>query len=459
MPRPSLFAPRAPDTPTHGGLATDLYELRMAASYLGRDMTTDATFSFFVRHLPQDWGFLVVDGLGSCVDALLAYGLDPSELAFLSEIGFRPEAVDALAGLRFTGDVHAVPEGRIVLPGEPILEVTAPLPEAQVVETLVLNHLTHQIALATKATRCRVAAAGAIGLADFSMRRTHGMGAAMSVARACALAGFDATSNVEAARRHGLRAAGTMAHSFVEAFATEREAFEAFIADHGPSTLLVDTYSTDEGVRLAIEVIGRRSATGTGFGIRIDSGDLVEGARAARRRLDEAGLTDVRIVVSGGVDEHALERFRRTGAPIDLAGIGAQLGVAADAPVLDSAYKLVRHGTRDVMKLSPGKATLPGPKQVHRRRGAMADVIARRDEPIPPGHDALLAPVVQHGRLVRPDATDLTEARHRLDADLAALPPAALAAVGPDAPEAAISTPLSVLAEQVRAAIRERVSG
>ena len=411
----------AEDVMRRGPLVTDLYELTMAVSYLRRGMVAPATFSLYVRDLPPDRGFLVAGGLADALDFLAHYSLAADEADFLMQLGFPEHDVAGLAGVQFTGDVWAVPEGRVVLPGEPLLEVTAPIAEAQLVETYLVNQLTFQTAVATKAARCRLAAPG-IDLVDFALRRTHGVDAGMAVARLSAMAGFVATSNVAAARRYGLRATGTMAHSYIEAFPSEAAAFEAFAEDvPGRTTLLVDTYDTIEGVRTAIDVIRRRSPPGP-LAIRLDSGDLADLAGRARRLLDEAGLARVRIVVSGGLDEYALERIVASGAPIDAAGVGTRLGVSEDAPTLDSAYKLVEYAGRPVRKLSPGKATLPGRKQVWRRVGT--DILALRDEPGPVDAEPLLVEVMRAGERVGP-AEPIEALGARLAADLARLPPAA----------------------------------
>lgn len=425
-------------------LATDLYELTMAASYLRRGMDAPATFSLFVRRLPPGRGFLVAAGLEDCLAHLSSFAFTDDELAWLRTIGLTGEDVANLGRLRFTGDVHAVPEGRVVLPGEPLLEVTAPLPEAQLVETALVNAVTYQTAVATTATRCRLAA-GDIALVDFALRRTHGIEAGMAVARASAIAGFTGTSNVAAARRFGLVPSGTMAHSYVEAFPDEEAAFRAFAEDFPDRpTFLVDTYDTRRGVDAAIAVI-RSMGLAERAAIRIDSGDLVALSTAARDRLDAAGLPAVRIVVSGGLDEHDLAHLRRSGAPVDAAGVGTHMGVSADAPSLDSAYKLVVVGDRPVAKQSPGKATLPGAKQVWRRFDAASDVLATRDEPPPEGAEPLLVPVMRRGRrLAGPDT--LADARRRLAADLAWLPPAALRLRAPVAPAVVVSPSLARLA-------------
>ncbi len=428
-------------------LITDLYELNMAASYLRRGMVGEATFSLFVRKLPAHRGFLVAAGLEDCLAYLESFSFEDEDLAWLREAGFSPEVVAGFAGMRFTGDVHAVPEGRVVLPDEPLLEVTAPIPEAQLVETYLLNQVTFQTALATKASRCRLAA-GHIELVDFALRRTHGTEAGMAVARLSAIAGFSSTSNVEAARRFGLRAAGTMAHSYIEAFPTEAEAFRAFAQDLPErTTFLVDTYDTLTGVTTAIEVIRELGLTGS-LGVRLDSGDLVALARDARRLLDEAGLPQVRIFVSGGLDEYDLERFAAEDAPIDAAGVGTRMGVSADAPSLDSAYKLVAYDGRPVRKLSAGKATLPGAKQVWRRSPIEEDLLAQREEPGADGREPLLVPVMRAGaRVTRPDGIEA--ARARLSRDLSALPPEALALHQPVPPRVRVSDRLAVLAREV----------
>jgi nicotinate phosphoribosyltransferase len=284
-----------------GGLVTDLYELTMAVSYLRRRMVGPATFSLLVRALPPDRGFLVAAGLQDCLSFLERFGFDDDELAWLADsAGFDKATVEGLGRLRFTGQVWAVPEGRLVFAGEPLLEVTAPIAEAQLVETALLNLVSFQTAVASKAARCRLAAAGA-QLLDFAMRRSQGLEAAMAVARCSALVGFAATSNTAAARRFGLPAAGTMAHSYVEAFADERAAFGAFAEDFPDrTTFLVDTYDTLGGVRAAIAVIEELGLGGP-LRVRLDSGDLGALAVQVRRLLDAEGLPQVRIVASGGL--------------------------------------------------------------------------------------------------------------------------------------------------------------
>ncbi|WP_328336348.1 nicotinate phosphoribosyltransferase [Streptomyces violaceus] len=435
---------------------TDLYEVTMAMSYLREGMTGPATFSLFVRDLPPERGFLVAAGSESALDYLSGFRVGREDVeAFASALHRPARGLQPLLGLEFTGDVRAVPEGRIVLAGEPLLEVTAPLPQAQLAETYVLNQLSHQTAIASKAARCVLAAAGH-PVVDFSLRRTHGPQAGLQAARLGAMVGFAGTSNVAAATALGLPAVGTMAHSYVEAFATEEEAFRAFARCHpGPVTLLVDTYDTEEGVRVAARVL-RDLDRGPGSAVRLDSGDL--GALAARARsiLDAVGLPDVRIIASGGLDEYAVDDLVRSGAPIDTYAVGTRVGVSADAPYLDSAYKMVEYDGRPVMKLSSAKVTAPGPKQVFRRT-AYSDVIRLADEQPHGDGRPLLETAMRDGRRTGGRPT-LDECRERFAADLACLPPAARRIRDPVAPRATASEHLSALARRVRRRIYEQTS-
>ncbi|GAA4578244.1 nicotinate phosphoribosyltransferase [Micromonospora coerulea] len=438
------------------GLRTDLYELRMAASYLRRDMVAPATFSLFVRRLPPRRGFLVAAGLAEALAFLEGFAFDDDELGYLRDVvGLDQPTLAALAGLRFTGDVRAVPEGRVVFADEPLVEVTAPIAEAQLVETAVLNLLTFHTTVASKAARCRLAA-GDAELVDFAFRRTHGLEAGAGVARASAIAGFGATSDVEAARRYGLTPSGTMAHSYVEAFPDERAAFRAFAADFPTNPVfLVDTYDTPAGVRAAVDVITELGLTGP-VGVRLDSGDLAALAKRTRVILDDAGLTQATIVASGSLDEDVIAALVAQGAPIDAYGVGTRMGVSFDAPSLDSAYKLVAFGDRPVLKLSPGKATLPGPKQVFRDpAGTSGDVVGLRDEPAPAGREPLLVPVMRGGR--RLEAADpagaVRAARRRFDADLAWLPEAARRLADPTPLTATVSPGLAELRDRLTARI------
>ena len=441
--------------PVAGGLLTDLYELNMAASYLRRGMTGQAVFSLFVRRLPPGRGFLIAAGLEDCLAFLESFSFTGADLAYLRRTqDYGETTLEQFRRLRFTGDVWAVPEGTTVFATEPLLEVTAPIAEAQLVETALLNHITFQTSIATKAARCVLAARGA-QLVDFSFRRTQGIDAGLAVARASAIAGFTATSNVEAARRYDLTAAGTMAHSFIEAFGDEEAAFAAFAEDFpGKTTFLVDTYDTEQGVRTAIEVAGRLRLPGP-VGIRLDSGDLFALARLARRLLDQAGLHQARIFASGSLDEYAIAGLVERGAPIDAYGVGTKMGVSADAPYLDSAYKLVTYDGRPVMKLSAGKATLPGAKQAY--RGPAGDVLALRDEPPPDGCQPLLRPVMRHGKRVTP-AEPLAVAQRRCTDNLGWLPPTARALKNPVPPAVRTSPALAALRQELTRELRRHAA-
>ncbi|WP_433498889.1 nicotinate phosphoribosyltransferase [Sphaerimonospora sp. CA-214678] len=437
------------------GLLTDLYELNMVASYLRRGMTDTATFSLFVRKLPPDRGFLITAGLDDCLTFLEGFHFTGPELDYLETLGpYGRDLLRFLEGMHFTGDVWAVPEGTVLFADEPILEVSAPIAEAQIVETMLLNRVTFQTAVATKAARC-VLAAGRSRLVDFAFRRSQGVDAAMSVARASAIAGFFATSNVEAARRYGLRPVGTMAHSYVQAFGDDEAAFAAFAADlPGVNTFLVDTYDTLDGVRAAIAVARRMRLPGR-IAVRLDSGDLADLAWQSRRMLDEAGLHDAEIFASGGLDEHAIAELVRQGAPIDLYAVGTKVGVSADAPSLNSAYKLVDYGGQPVMKLSAGKINSPGAKQVF--RGETRDVIGLRDEPVPPGHRPLLVPVMTAGRRITAPES-ITAMRDRCADGLAHLPASARVLRDPQPVKARHSERLALLTRRTREEIQVKMT-
>ncbi|MDV6014232.1 nicotinate phosphoribosyltransferase [Haloechinothrix sp. LS1_15] len=404
----------------------------MAASYLRRGMTQPATFSLFARNLPEQRGFLVAAGLARCLDLVSGFGFQPDDLRYLREhTDLSRGDLDALARLRFDGDVWAVPEGRIVFAGEPILEVTASLPVAQLLETALLNQATFATTIASKAARCVLAAREAT-VVDFGARRTHGLEAALTVARCCAMVGFAGTSYVAAARRFGLPAIGTVAHSYIQAFPTEFDAFAAFGKDFPrAATFLVDTYETRTGVARAIQVAAELGIPESRVGIRLDSGDLESLARQARAMLDAAAMPHATIVASGGLDEWRVDTLVRRGAPIDAYGVGTRIGVSWDAPSLDSAYKLVEYAGRPVMKVSAGKWTDPGCKQVYRGGTAEPDVLALRTEPAPAGTRALLSPAMIGGAQVAPPES-LADIRERVARDLAWLPDPARRIVDPE---------------------------
>jgi nicotinate phosphoribosyltransferase len=305
-------------------------------------------------------------------------------------------------------------EGTAFFPHEPVLEVRGPLLEAQIVETALISLVHLSTLMASRAARCVDAAAGR-RLVEFGLRRAHGGEAGLEVARASYLAGFDATSNVLAGERYGIPLAGTMAHSYIEAFPDERRAFEAYLRSYPDgTTLLIDTYDTVEGARRAAEV-----ARGRLSGVRLDSGDLLVLSREVRRVLDEAGLTDVELFASGNLDEYSIAELVAAAAPIDAFGVGTRLAAAAGAPYFDLVYKLVEFDGRGVMKLSEAKTTLPGAKQVWRRPGG-GDLVALVDEEPPSGTEPLLEAALDGG--VRLRRQSLSEAREHAATQRAALP-------------------------------------
>ncbi len=399
------------------GLLTDLYELTMAQTYLERGMGERATFSLIIRSYPPNRGYFVSAGLEDVLAYLEGFRFSQSDLAYLESTGiFSSRFLDFLGGVRFTGDVWAIPEGRLFFANEPVLEVTAPVIEAQIVETFIINQVNLQSMIATKASRCVWAARGR-EVVDFSLRRTHGADAGMKVARSSYIAGASSTSNVLASKAYGISPAGTMAHSLVTCFPREVDAFRAYVESFpSRSVLLVDTYDTIAGSENAAVVGKELEALGHRLqGVRLDSGDLGELSREVRKRLDDAGLGYVRIVGSGGLDEMDVQRLVDSGAPIDSFGIGTTLGVSADAPWTDMAYKLVRYGDKPVMKLSTGKESQPDPKQVYRIRDGdgmyAGDIVALRDEE-PGDGEPLLEKVMANGRVLAPQPS-LDEIRGR----------------------------------------------
>ncbi|TAK84464.1 MAG: nicotinate phosphoribosyltransferase [Betaproteobacteria bacterium] len=347
--------------PLSSPLLTDLYQLTMLQAYFEREMTDTAVFELFVRKLPPGRDFLVAAGLEQALDFVTELRFGDEELDWIERSGlFRREFAARLGQLRFTGDIHAMPEGTVFYPDEPLLRVTAPLPEAQLLETRVLNLVHFQTVIASKAARLRRAAPGK-GLIDFGLRRAHGGEAGLLAARAAYLAGFDGTATALAAPLFGIPVFGTMAHSFVQAHDSEAEAFAHFAAAFpNNAVLLIDTYDTVEGARRAVGVSGKLK------GVRLDSGDLDALSRQVRKILDDAGRTDAIIFASGNLDEARVAALVAAGAPIDSFGIGTGLTTSADAPYLDAVYKLEEYAGQPRRKRSTGKATWPGRKQVYR---------------------------------------------------------------------------------------------
>lgn len=431
-------------------LLTDLYQLTMLQGYVESGMEETSVFEFFVRRLPPGRGFLVAAGLEQLVDFLEGLRFSQAEIDWLAARGFSKRLIDRLSTLRFTGEVDAVPEGTIVFADEPIVRVTAPLPEAQLIESRVINLLHFQTLVASKAARCVLAAPGKL-LVDFGMRRAHGAEAALLAARACYIAGFTGSSTVLAEQLFGIPSFGTMAHSFIQAHDSESEAFESFArALRRNITFLIDTYDTEAGARCVVELAPRLERLGIPIrSVRLDSGDLLELSRRVRRILDDGGLCDTTIFASGGLDEAALAELERAGAPIDGYGVGTRVDTSADAPYFDCAYKLQEYAGRARRKRSEGKATWPGRKQVFRRideRGRMAGDIISLVHETHPG-EALLRPVMRDGkRLAAPEP--LAILRERTASGLAALPPALAARQDTPAYPVTISDELRALAAE-----------
>jgi nicotinate phosphoribosyltransferase len=418
--------------PFSPALLTDLYELTMAQAYLEEGMSEQAVFSLFVRRLPKRRNYLLACGLDDVLAFLETFRFDAPALAYLESLGqFSSEFLRHLEQLRFTGDVYAVPEGTPVFAAEPILEVVAPMAEAQLVETFIMNQVHLQTVVASKAVRVVEAAQGR-QVVDFGVRRMHGIDAGLKAARVCHIAGVHATSNVAAGQAYGLRVAGTMAHSYVQAHDDEYEAFLAFARKYPETILLVDTYDTLAGVGKVIELARALGPRFRVSAVRLDSGDLLDLSRRARRLLDDAGLGSVRIFVSSNLDEDVIAQLVAVGAPIDGFGVGSAMGVSPDAPTLDIVYKLVEYAGRGRIKLSPGKPLLPGRKQVFRvERGGVAahDVLARYDERV--DGRPLLQHVMAHGTRLPAGRATLDAARacreqevNRLPASVRALQPA-----------------------------------
>jgi nicotinate phosphoribosyltransferase len=406
-------------------LLTDLYQLTMLHAYFTKGMCETAVFEFFIRKLPPNRNFMMAAGLEQVLDYLEGLRFGAEELEWIERSGrFPREFVGHLEALRFTGDVHALPEGTIFFPQEPVLRVTAPLPEAQFVESRLINLLLFQTLIATKAARSVLAAPGKL-LVDFGLRRAHGAEAGLHAARAAYIAGYAGTATVLAGAQYGIPLFGTMAHSFVQAHDDEAEAFIHFGRTFPDDTvLLVDTYDTEAAVHKVAALAPQLKREGiTIRGIRLDSGDLTTLAPRARRILDGAGLSDVTIFASGNMDEHRLRELLAAGAPIDGFGVGTSLATSSDAPFLDAVYKLQEYAGRPRRKLSSGKATWPGRKQVFRDvigNGRFRhDVVSLEGDPQP--GEPLLIPVMKNGRRLAA-SEDLGMVRRRAASQLTKLP-------------------------------------
>jgi len=434
--------------PETSPLLTDLYQINMIQAYLDHGDTQTAVFEFFVRTLPARRGFLLAAGLHQALDFLENLRFSAAEIAWLKSTGrFKKNLLDYLGEFRFSGDVHAMPEGTAFFANEPILRVTAPLPQAQFVESRLINILHFQSLIAAKAARMKLAAPDKL-LVDFGLRRAHGAEAGLLAARASYIAGFAGTATVLAGEMFGIPLYGTMAHSFIEAFDDETAAFETFARARPDNlVLLLDTYDTEAAARKVVALAPRLKAAGIAIrGVRLDSGDLVALANSVRGILDQGGLADVTIFASGGLDEDSLAEFARKNAPIDGIGIGTSLTTSSDVPAVDCAYKLQEYAGLPRRKRSAKKATWPGRKQVWRRYRAdgrmEGDVLAldtpslpspaggggKINEPSPAGgggwgrgSEPLIALVMQGGRRLRPSPL-LDDIRLRVKRELERLP-------------------------------------
>lgn len=406
-------------------LLTDLYQLTMLRAYVAREMHAEAVFEFFVRRLPTQRNFLLAAGLEQLLDFLETVRFTEDELGWLRANGHADETLlQYLRDFHFSGDVYAVPEGTIVFANEPLVRVVAPLPEAQLIESRLVNLMNFQTVIASKAVRSVLAAPGRL-LVDFGMRRAHGAEAGLLAARAAYIAGFDGTATVLAGRLFDIPVYGTMAHSFVQAHDTEEAAFEAFARSQaGDVVLLIDTYDTARGAQKVVELIPRLSNSGISVrAVRLDSGDLIALSREVRAILDEGGATGVRIFASGGLNEYELERIIAAAAPIDGFGIGTDLDVSTDAPSLDCAYKLQEYAGRARRKRSTGKATWPGRKQIFRKCQSdgefSEDTVGLETESL--ADSPLMLPAMRYGRRLQ-SRESLDEIRDRTQESLASMP-------------------------------------
>jgi nicotinate phosphoribosyltransferase len=412
------------DEPT-SPLLTDLYQLNMMQAYLDHGDTGTAVFEFFVRKLPARRGFLMAAGLEQALDFLVDLRFSSADIDWLAQTGrFGKELLDQLTRFRFTGDVHAMPEGTVFFADEPILRVTAPLSEGQLAETRLINILHFQLLIASKAARMLLAADGKV-LVDFGLRRAHAGEAGLMAARASYIAGFTGTATVLAGKHYGIPIFGTMAHSFIQAYDDEAVAFENFARSRPDNlTLLIDTYDTLAAARKVVALAPRLAASGiTIRAVRIDSGDLIASSKGVRRIFDDGGLTTVNIFASGGLDEDSIAELLRAGAPIDGFGVGASLTASSDVPVLDCAYKLQEYEGLARRKQSIGKVTWPGRKQVWRRYGAdgrMASDLISLESDKEDG-EPLIRLVMQGGRRIAPSPS-LADIRARAARELERLP-------------------------------------
>ena len=446
-------------TPSVSALFTDFYQVTMAAGYYENDLDAPATFTVSVRSREKTGkgsrGYYIFVGLAEVLDILTDFSFSTSDINYLRATNqFSPNFLVWLSDLKFTGDVVALPEGKLFFADEPMLEITAPIIEAQLVETVVLNTIGVQTMIATKAARCLHAAKGR-PLLDFSLRRAQGRDAGMQAARSTWIAGFASTSNALAGKMLDIPVAGTMAHSFVTAFGSELDAFMAYARLFPETTvLLIDTFDLVQGAENAVTVARYLKEKGLALkGVRLDSGDIAAGSRQVRKILDRSGFPDVKIIASSGFDEYKIEALVKADTRIDAFGVGTKVGVSADAPFLDIVYKLAKFGDKNVKKFSPGKTTLAGQKQVFRKTGPhgnpLEDIIGLRDEH-PADATGLLEPVMAAGQILKPHPS-LEAIRTDCGRELALLSDDYKALEGPMSYPVKISKPLSALQRELDA--------
>jgi nicotinate phosphoribosyltransferase len=438
--------------PNDAALFTDLYELTMLQAYFHEKMNREAVFSLFVRQLPPERNFLMACGLDTVLAYLENLTFTRDSLDYLRSLGqFSESFLEWLGHFRFTGSVRAVPEGTPVFANEPILEITAPLPQAQIIETFVMNQIHLQTLLASKAWRVVTAAQGRT-VVDFGARRMHGTDAALKAARAFHIAGVTATSNVLAGKLYDLPVTGTMAHSYIQAHDNETDAFKAFVSSFPETVLLVDTYDTLAGIQKVIELADTLGDDFRVKGVRLDSGDLLTLSRKVRQTLDGAGLHQVEIFASGNLDEYRIADLIEAGAPINGFGVGTHMGVSLDVPCVDIVYKLCEYGGEGKLKLSSGKPVFPGAKQVFRTEQTgrfVKDVIGCMDENLP--GNPLLERVMQNGQRLPAGFPDLNAIQNDAEIQTARLPEP-IADIHPADPPypVEISPKLTALQQQIK---------
>ncbi len=433
-------------------LLTDLYQLTMMQTYQQKSMNDTAVFEMFVRRLPVGRPFLLATGIEQCLDYILESRFNNEQLQWLADTGkFEPAFIESLADFRFTGDVMAMPEGTLCFANEPIMRITAPLPQAQLLESRLINLLHYQTMVASKAALCVLAAPDKT-LLDFGLRRAHGAEAGLLAARATYLAGFAATATVSAGMAFDIPIVGTMAHALVQTHDDESRAFENFAHSHPNNVvLLVDTYDVDAAIEKIIQLAKKLARDNiTIGGIRLDSGDIHEQACRVRARLDQAGLNDIKIFASGDLEEVKLAQLIEKQSPIDGYGVGTRLTTSADAPSLDVVYKLQEYAGKARRKRASGKTTWPGRKQAYRCLGAHNKL--KKDsidlENVPHEGNPLLQPVIQNGQRLQPRES-LQTIRARVQDQLQQLPSWLQKGQGNRSYSVEIGESLRALAEQL----------